>query len=298
MLEGAAETGVYFDATTDERWRADHPDWNEGLRRASVVLLAYTSPGAYIARYGEADKASSGLGSGEDAWPVPYWYGDAAFGVMTVLLAAVDAGLGSCVLGTFRGEGELAGRLGVPDGWKLFCAVVLGHPDGRAHRSASLDRKSPGTRQASGTAAAGADSRARLGSARLGSGPDPGSVQCDGSGRRLLGQDVLRPLLRARAMAHNRSDSRLRYATTSEPSPIGSTTAKRSARRTMTRANQSQRCTRFSPGTVKSLGMSKRARRSSIPASRAATMSGVTRLDPACSFVRLSGAVATSAINT
>src|ERR1700729_1055172 len=98
VLEGATETGVYFDATTDERWRADHPDWNEGLRRAPVVLLAYTSPGTYVSRYSEADKASSGLGSGEDAWPVPYWYGDAAFGVMTVLLAAVDAGLGSCVL--------------------------------------------------------------------------------------------------------------------------------------------------------------------------------------------------------
>jgi nitroreductase len=143
VLEGPAQTGVYFDATTDERWRADHPDWNEGLRRAPVVLLAYASPDAYVARYDEADKASSGLGSGVDAWPVPYWYGDAAFGVMTVLLAAVEAGLGSCVLGTFRGEEELASRLGVPDGWRLFCAVVLGHPDGRAHRSASLDRKGP-----------------------------------------------------------------------------------------------------------------------------------------------------------
>ena len=145
VLEGQPETAVYFDATTDEGWRADHPDWNEGLRRAPVVLLAYTSPEVYVARYAETDKSSSGLGSGAEAWPVPYWYGDAAFGVMAVLLAAVDAGLGSCVLGAFRGEDELAGRLGVPDGWRLFCAVVLGHPDGREHRSASLDRASPKT---------------------------------------------------------------------------------------------------------------------------------------------------------
>ena len=40
------------------------------------------------------------------AWPVPYWFGDAAFGVMAVLLAAVDAGLGACVLGAFRGEDD------------------------------------------------------------------------------------------------------------------------------------------------------------------------------------------------
>jgi nitroreductase len=143
VLEGPTQTAVYFDATTDERWRADHPDWNQGLRRAPVVLLAYASPEAYIARYGEGDKAGSGLGGGSEAWPIPYWYGDAAFGVMAVLLAAVDAGLGSCVLGTFRGEDELAGRLGVPAGWRLFCAVVLGHPDGLGHRSGSLDRPGP-----------------------------------------------------------------------------------------------------------------------------------------------------------
>ena len=35
-----------------------------------------------------------------------------------------------------------------------------------------------------------------------------------------------------------------------------------------------------------------------MPSSSAVTMSGVTRLEPACSFLRFSGAVATSAINT
>jgi nitroreductase len=143
VLQGPAQTAVYFDATTDEGWRAEHPDWNDGLRRAPVVLLAYTSPAAYVARYGEADKAASGLGRGSEAWPVPYWYGDAAFGVMAVLLAAVDAGLGSCVLGTFRGEEELAGEVGVPGDWRLFCAVVLGRPDGLDHRSGSLERPRP-----------------------------------------------------------------------------------------------------------------------------------------------------------
>ena len=110
-----------------------------------MVLLAYTSPDAYVARYSEGDKAVSGLGAGQEAWPVPYWVGDAAFAVMAVLLGAVDAGLGACILGTFRGEAALAERLGVPGGWRLFCAVLLGRPDGRDHRSASLDRAGPGT---------------------------------------------------------------------------------------------------------------------------------------------------------
>jgi nitroreductase len=141
-LEGAAHTSVYFEATTDERWRRTSPRW-EGLRRAPVILLAYSCPDLYVARYGEPDKAGSGLGEGPERWPVPYWTGDAAFGVMAVLLGAVDAGLGACVLGTFRGEVELARRLEVPRGWRLFCAVALGTPDGNDHRSPSLDRRGP-----------------------------------------------------------------------------------------------------------------------------------------------------------
>ena len=107
-----------------------------------MILLAYASAEAYVARYAEPDKAGPGpLGAGRgwtapgpalglDAaeWPVPYWMGDAAFGVMTVLLCAVDAGLGACVLGNFRGEEALAQALGVPRGWRLFCAVPWATP--------------------------------------------------------------------------------------------------------------------------------------------------------------------------
>ncbi len=139
-LIGREETEAYWSATTDEAWRGRNPARWAGLRRAPVLLLAYASPEAYVARYDETDKAGSGLGAGADAWPVPYWYGDAAFGVMTVLLAVVDAGLGACMLGAFRGEVALADALGVPDGWRLFGTVVLGHPDGADHRSRSLDR--------------------------------------------------------------------------------------------------------------------------------------------------------------
>jgi nitroreductase len=143
VLSDPEQTSTYWDATTDEAWRTANPEWADGLMRAPVVVLSYTSPAAYLARYSEADKAGSGLGSAETAWPVPYWHGDAAFGVMAVLLGAVDAGLGACVLGNFRGQERLASLLGIPEGWQLFAAVALGHPDGRDHRSASLDRAVP-----------------------------------------------------------------------------------------------------------------------------------------------------------
>jgi nitroreductase len=141
-LEGPEQTSLYFDATTDEQWRRTGTRW-AGLRRAQVILLAYASAELYVARYAEPDKAASGLGKSPERWPVPYWTGDAAFGVMAVLLSAVDAGLGACILGTFRGEAVLAERLGVPDEWELFCAVALGWPDGNDHRSPSLNRLGP-----------------------------------------------------------------------------------------------------------------------------------------------------------
>jgi nitroreductase len=142
VLTGPAETAPYWEATTDQPWRDSSPR-AEGLRRAPVVLLAYASAEAYVSRYAEPDKADPDLGSTDLAWPVPYWIGDAAFGVMTVLLAAVDAGLGACVLGNFRGEEVLAHALGVPASWRLFCAVPVGYPDGNDHRSPSLSRPSP-----------------------------------------------------------------------------------------------------------------------------------------------------------
>ena len=74
MLEGPEQTRRYWDATTDEEWRRASPRW-EGLRRAPVLLLAYSCAGVYVARYREPDKAASGLGEGADRWTVPYWTG-------------------------------------------------------------------------------------------------------------------------------------------------------------------------------------------------------------------------------
>jgi nitroreductase len=142
VLRGREETSRYWDATTDEAWRRRSPRW-VGLQRAPVILLAYSSASAYVERYAEADKASSGLGQEAGTWPVPYWTGDAAFGVMTALLAAVDARLGACFLGNFRGESDLATSLGVPEDWELFGSVLIGRPDGGDHRSTSLERTSP-----------------------------------------------------------------------------------------------------------------------------------------------------------
>ena len=45
--------------------------------------------------------------------------------------------------------GRTGGQARSPDGWRLFCAVALGRPDGRDHRSASLDSPARSTRTGS-----------------------------------------------------------------------------------------------------------------------------------------------------
>lgn len=142
-LAGAEETERYWRHVTTPDWRRRSRRW-EGLSRAPVVALALASPDAYLARYAEPDKEVSGLGHSADAWPVPYWFGDAACSVMSLLLLATDAGLGACFLGNFRGEGALMAELGVPTGWRLYGAVLLGHADGLDHPSPSLGRQGPG----------------------------------------------------------------------------------------------------------------------------------------------------------
>lgn len=150
LLTGRDETWRYWEPATTGDWRARSSRW-PGLARAPVVAVSVASAPAYLDRYAETDKASSGLGApergggGEPAWPVPYWLTDAAFSTILLLLGAVDAGIGACFLGNFRAEVEILESLGVPAGRRLFGAVALGHPDDRDHPSPSLNRpREPG----------------------------------------------------------------------------------------------------------------------------------------------------------
>jgi nitroreductase len=111
-----------------------------------MVVVVLADPDAYVVRYGQPEKAASGLGpvvsggGGTDAWPVPYWYVDAGFAVLSLLLGAVDAGLGACFLGNFRGEEALFTSLDVPPGWRYVGAVLIGEPGGEDPPSRSLSR--------------------------------------------------------------------------------------------------------------------------------------------------------------
>lgn len=139
VLEGPAETSRFWASTTTADWRERSRRW-AGLQAAPVVIALFTDPSAYAARYGEEDKAGSGLGDSIGAWPVPYWFVDAGTAAMLLLLGAVDVGLGACFLGNFRGEEALRATLGVPGDRRYAGAIVLGHPGGDDPPSTSLSR--------------------------------------------------------------------------------------------------------------------------------------------------------------
>lgn len=141
VLEGA-DTERYWELTLPPPRRQGFR-W-PGLLRAPVLVLPYVDPGAYVDRYGEADKAASGLGAGEHAWPVPYWFVDGGAAVMAMLLAAEALGRGALFFGQFEHEARLAEVLGVPPGRRTLGTLAIGHPasGGRAP-SASARRGRP-----------------------------------------------------------------------------------------------------------------------------------------------------------
>jgi nitroreductase len=141
-LVGVDEVARYFDAATDAAWRAVSSRY-EGLSRAAAVGVVVADPGTYVARYAEADKRASGLGDATAAWPVPYWFGDAGAAALAALLLAEERGWASCFLGAFRHHDELRAALLIPEELSIYGAVLLGHPDGADHRSASIDRPAP-----------------------------------------------------------------------------------------------------------------------------------------------------------
>ena len=124
VLEGP-ETARFWDITLPPMRRGAFR-WKR-LLDAPIIAIPLADPRAYVERYSEADKRASGLGTGTDAWPAPYWTVDASMSVMTMLLGAESAGLGALFFGIFRGERELRRALGIPAVMQILGALAIGY---------------------------------------------------------------------------------------------------------------------------------------------------------------------------
>ncbi len=125
VLTDAGQRRLFWETTSGPVWRGESE--SAPLTRAPVVIIPLAHKQAYLDRYALPDKAHTPL-SREEQWPAPYWDIDTAFGVMMILLTAVDLGLGALFFGIFQGGQALMDALGVPGGYRPIGAIAVGHP--------------------------------------------------------------------------------------------------------------------------------------------------------------------------
>jgi nitroreductase len=125
VLTDPGQRRLFWETTSGPEWRGESE--SVPLTRAPVVIIPLANKKAYLERYALPDKAHTPL-SDEAHWPAPYWDIDTGFGVMMILLTAVDLGLGALFFGLFAGEQALMDALGVPEGYRPIGAIAVGHP--------------------------------------------------------------------------------------------------------------------------------------------------------------------------
>lgn len=143
VLEGPEQTERFWSVSLPAHRRASF-GW-PGLLDAPVLICPVGDPSAYVRRYAEDDKASTGLGEDVSAWSFPYWLTDTAFATMQLLLAAEDRSLGACFFGLFGREEAVRTGLNIPAGMCPIGMVALGHPapDPTSHRPGRSAKRPP-----------------------------------------------------------------------------------------------------------------------------------------------------------
>lgn len=135
VLSSPADRARFWASTSPSGARSP---WLDGMSAAPLIVVPHGNRNAYLDRYAEPDKGWTDRD--EARWPVPYWHVDAGFAALTMLLAAVDEGLGACFFG-IPAERLTAYReaFGVPAEFTPVGAMTVGY--------AAPDRRSPSLRR-------------------------------------------------------------------------------------------------------------------------------------------------------
>jgi nitroreductase len=124
VLEDPADRDRFWAATTPEG--GGQGNWLAGMRRAPLIVVPHANRSAYLDRYAEPDKGW--VDRDEARWPVPYWYIDAGFAALLMLLTAVDEGLGACFFGIPPERTQAYRRaFGIPDECAPVGALTVGY---------------------------------------------------------------------------------------------------------------------------------------------------------------------------
>ncbi|WP_152360106.1 nitroreductase family protein [Microlunatus speluncae] len=127
VLDRPDDVAGFWSATGDDDDSAVGSSWLAGMRSAPVLILVWTSEAAYLDRYAEPDKGWTDRDPAR--WSAPYWWVDAGMAAQTILLAAVDAGLGGCFFGIPpEQQDEVRRRFGVPTDQLSAGVITLGYP--------------------------------------------------------------------------------------------------------------------------------------------------------------------------
>ena len=122
VLDEPETVRTFWETTRDPTFGWERETTEHG---PPVLILPLPDPRRYLERYAQPDKIAFGMDR-EANWPVRFWEIDAAMAAMSLLLAAVDEGLGGWFFGITHGERELLDRFGVPDHLGSIGIVGLG----------------------------------------------------------------------------------------------------------------------------------------------------------------------------
>lgn len=131
VLRTDADRAAFWDAATPPEAPSEGA-WRQGLSGAPVLLVFWSDPGRYLARYARADKADTAAKVGRPGgdpgdWPVPWWDVDTGMAALLVLLAATDEGLGACLFGVPGDRADaVRERFGSPASLRPVGVVALG----------------------------------------------------------------------------------------------------------------------------------------------------------------------------
>src|SRR5439155_10404338 len=114
VFDGIEETRSFWEAASTG---GDDETILATVRDAPLVIVPLASKQAYLDRYAEQDKGWADRA--EARWPAPFWFIDAAFASMLILLTAVDEGLGALFFGLHPPAVPTFKRsFGVPGDWE------------------------------------------------------------------------------------------------------------------------------------------------------------------------------------